>query len=222
MQPLRIPADSNRGVEQLAESRFGQQFFTRPVADNTPIAHQNHTLDLRQDVAQIMSYQHESCAFACQPPQALAQFPLRRQIERIRGLIEQQLPRPVYQRPRNQDAPPLAGRHLAHVPLGKAQSIHPDQGLDGSLDYTLTVKVPQAASSNLKLPGVADQLLPYFKDKDGRVNLNFAVGGTTDSPALSLDTRAQQDMAKKALEQKATDVIKNKLQDGLMKFLKKP
>ena len=95
------------------------------------------------------------------------------------------------------------------------------QGLDGSLDYTLGIKVPPSLTNQVKLGGVADQLLQYFKDKDGRVNLNFAVTEMTDSPVLKLDTRAQEDMAKKALLQKGTDLLKGKL-DGLKNLFKKP
>ncbi len=103
------------------------------------------------------------------------------------------------------------------------------QGLDGSLDYGLTVKLPQAASSRLNLQGVAGDLLQYFKDKDGRVNLTFQVTGTSTSPVLRLDTQAQQEMAKKAVEQKANelkgkaeDELKKKATEGLKKLLKRP
>jgi len=103
------------------------------------------------------------------------------------------------------------------------------QGLDGSMDYTVNVKVPAAYTSQLKLQGVGDQLLQFFKDKDGRVNLNLGVTGTRDNPSVKLDTRAQEDMAKKAIQDKATDILKGKTddlkkkaEDGLKKFFKRP
>jgi hypothetical protein len=104
------------------------------------------------------------------------------------------------------------------------------QGLDGSLDYALTVKIPSSLSDRVKLAGVGDQLLQFFKDKDGRINLNFGVTGTSDSPSLKLDTHAQEEMAKKALEQKALDVLKSKVpddakkkaEDALKKIFKRP
>ncbi len=96
------------------------------------------------------------------------------------------------------------------------------QGLDGSLDYTLNVKLPPEMSGKLNLQGVAGELVQYFKDKDGRLNLPFHVGGTTSSPALQLDTKSQEEAAKNALKQKANDALKNKVQEGLKNLFKKP
>jgi hypothetical protein len=103
------------------------------------------------------------------------------------------------------------------------------QGLDGSLDYNLTVKLPQEAASRLKLGGVGDQLLQFFKDKDGKINLNFAVSGMAASPALKLNTAGPEEMAKKALEQKGNDAkqkaeddLKKKAEEGLKKLFKRP
>ena len=95
------------------------------------------------------------------------------------------------------------------------------QGLDGSLDYNLTAKLPSAVSDRLRLPGIGGEILQFFKDKDGRFNLSFQVGGTATSPSVKIDTKAQEDMAKKALEQKATDELKKKLNEGLKKLFKK-
>ena len=95
------------------------------------------------------------------------------------------------------------------------------QGLDGSLDYTMTVKLPGATSDRLRLPGVAGEIVQYFKDKDGRLSLSFLVSGNTASPVLKLDTKTQEDMAKKALQQKGTDAVKKKLNDVLKDVFKK-
>ena len=96
------------------------------------------------------------------------------------------------------------------------------QGLDGTLDYALIVKLPPEMSGKIALPGFAENLVQYFKDKDGRLNLPFHVGGTTTNPALQLDTQAQQEMAKKALQQKGEDALKNKVKEGLKNLFKKP
>ena len=103
------------------------------------------------------------------------------------------------------------------------------QGLDGSLDYNLTVKLPEALSGKLRLQGVAGQILDYMKDKDGNVNLSLLVGGSASSPSLRLDTKAQEDAAKRALESKvageknkAVDDLKKKAQDALKNLFKKP
>jgi uncharacterized protein involved in outer membrane biogenesis len=108
-------------------------------------------------------------------------------------------------------------------------AVNGSQGLDGSMDYTMNVKLPGTVTDRLKLPGAASQLLQFFKDPDGRISLSFLVGGMATSPSLKLDTAPQEAMAKKAIEQKLTDE-KKKLEEGLMKkgedalkkFLKRP
>lgn len=102
-------------------------------------------------------------------------------------------------------------------------------GLDGSLDYNLNVKLPGSVSNRLKLPGLADQLAQFFKDSEGRISLSFLVGGMQTSPSLKLDTKPQEEMAKKAAQQKLDegkkkleDELKKKLGEGLNKLLKKP
>ncbi|MBI4549227.1 MAG: AsmA family protein [Ignavibacteriae bacterium] len=102
-------------------------------------------------------------------------------------------------------------------------------GLDGSLDYGLTVKLPESLSGRIKLEGIATELLQFLKDTDGRVNLNFQVTGTSSDPVIKLDTRMQQELLKKALEQKGKEAqlkleeaLKKKAEEGLKKLLKKP
>jgi uncharacterized protein involved in outer membrane biogenesis len=103
------------------------------------------------------------------------------------------------------------------------------QGFDGSMDYALTVKLPSSVSDRLKLGGAADQLLQFMKDKDGRLNLAFDVGGTSMSPSIRLNPKAQENAAKTALEQKAGDAkkkleddLKKKAEEGLKKLFKRP
>ncbi|MDI6767861.1 MAG: AsmA-like C-terminal region-containing protein [Bacteroidota bacterium] len=106
-------------------------------------------------------------------------------------------------------------------------------GLDGSMAYALNVKLPESASNRVRLSGVADQLLQFFKDKDNRINLNFDVSGTTTSPSLHLNTKAQEEMAKQAIEKekqkllekgktKVEDELKKKAEEGIKKLFKKP
>lgn len=102
------------------------------------------------------------------------------------------------------------------------------QGLDGSMDYNLTVKLPGDVSDRLKLPGIGEQLADLLKDKDGRINLNFLVTGMTNEPVLKLNMSAE-DLVKKAVEQKGNegkqkleDELKKKAEEGLKKLFKKP
>ena len=111
--------------------------------------------------------------------------------------------------------------------------VNGSHGLDGSMTYNLTTKLPGSVSDRLKLTGVGGQLLQFFKDKDGRINLNFDVTGMTANPILKLNTKAQEGMAKQALEQekqklldkgkgKVEDELKKKVGEGLKKLFKKP
>jgi uncharacterized protein involved in outer membrane biogenesis len=97
-------------------------------------------------------------------------------------------------------------------------SVDGSQGLDGSLDYNMTLKLPPEASARLKLNGVGDQLLGLLKDKDGRINLNFLVTGMTAEPVLKLNTSAAESAAKK----KVGEDLKKKAEEELKKLFKKP
>jgi len=92
------------------------------------------------------------------------------------------------------------------------------QGFDGSLDYALLVKLPASFSDKIKLGGTAKELLDLFKDKEGRYNFNFDVGGVSTSPVLKLNAKAQEDAAKNKLQED----LKKKAQEGLLKLFKKP
>ena len=103
--------------------------------------------------------------------------------------------------------------------------VNGSHGLDGSMAYNLTTKLPASVSDRLKLGGTANQLLQFFKDKDGRINLNFTVSGMTSSPALKLDTKAQEEAAKSQLLEQGKKNIDDQLKkkaDGLLKLFKKP
>lgn len=90
------------------------------------------------------------------------------------------------------------------------------QGLDGSIDYSLVVKLPGSASDRLNLSGVPGELLQFFKDKDGRISLSFLATGTYSEPILKLDTKSQEQLAKQALQQKG-DEARKKLENDLKK-----
>jgi hypothetical protein len=92
------------------------------------------------------------------------------------------------------------------------------QGLDGSLDYKLNVKLPESVSDRLNIGGTAKDVLQLLKDKDGKYNLSFDVTGMTASPVVKLDMKAQEEAAKNKLQ----DELKKKVNEGLMKLFKKP
>ena len=103
---------------------------------------------------------------------------------------------------------------------GHADDVGELAGLDAAeavLDARrMSLTLPKAASDKVKLQGVADQLVQFFRDGEGRLNLDFRVGGRADAPTLSLDTRAQE----AALKQKLMDEAAKKLSDPLKKLFK--
>ncbi len=102
-------------------------------------------------------------------------------------------------------------------------TVNGTHGLDGSMDYAMHVRLPQSVSDKVRLQGVADQLLQFFKDKEGRLNLDFLVSGQTSSPVLKLDTRAQETMLKQKLQDEAVKKLADPLKkatEGLKKLFK--
>jgi uncharacterized protein involved in outer membrane biogenesis len=95
-------------------------------------------------------------------------------------------------------------------------TVNGSQGLDGSLDYTMTMLLSQATSGKVNLPGFAGQAAELFKDESGRLKLDFAVGGTTDDPKVQLDTKAAQAKAEAMAKQRLNDEAK-KVEDQLKK-----
>jgi uncharacterized protein involved in outer membrane biogenesis len=94
--------------------------------------------------------------------------------------------------------------------------VNGSQGMDGSLDYGVTVLLSSAMSSRVALKGLAGEAVQALKNPDGRLPLNLKVAGTTASPQVTLDTaeleRRLQDKAKEKVAGEA-----KKLQDDLQK-----
>ena len=106
--------------------------------------------------------------------------------------------------------------------------INGSQGLDGSLDYTMSLILPEKTSSKITIPGFAGQAVSLFKDESGKVKLDFAVGGTADNPQVVLDTKAAQkkaeDLAKQKVAEEAKKLeqqVKKQGENALKKLFKK-
>jgi len=92
--------------------------------------------------------------------------------------------------------------------------INGSQGLDGSLEYSMSLILPEKTSSRISVAGFGGQAVDLFRDNTGRVKLDFAVGGTMDDPKVTLDTKAAQKKAEDLAKQKVADEAK-KLKDQL-------
>jgi len=86
-------------------------------------------------------------------------------------------------------------------------------GFDGSLDYAVSVTLPQSLTSNLD--SRAALAAGALADEHGNLLLDLHVGGTAKQPRVALDTRAMQDRlagkVSQALEQQKQKIT-NELQ----------
>jgi len=99
--------------------------------------------------------------------------------------------------------------------------VNGSQGLDGTLDYHMTLYLPESAAPKLDIPGLGGEAVSLFKDQSGRLKFDFNVGGTMDSPKVQLDTDAARKKAEEKVKQKLQDAAKSKAGDLLKKLFKK-
>jgi len=101
--------------------------------------------------------------------------------------------------------------------LGADYVVQGSQGLDGTLDLTMSMLLSEKTSTKVTVPGFAGEAVKLFKDEStGRVRLNLVVGGTTENPKVALDTREAQQRAQDLVKQKVADEAK-KLEDQAKK-----
>ncbi|MBX2991669.1 MAG: AsmA family protein [Bacteroidetes bacterium] len=116
--------------------------------------------------------------------------------------------------------------------LGADYTIAGSQGLDGSMDFKMAMLLSEATSAKASVPGFAGEALNALKEPNGRLKLDFLVGGSADNPKVQLDTQSLQaraaefaksklDAEKQKLQQKLEDEAKKKGGDLLKDLLKK-
>ncbi|MDX2129727.1 MAG: AsmA-like C-terminal region-containing protein [Chloroherpetonaceae bacterium] len=88
---------------------------------------------------------------------------------------------------------------------GSTAGVAGSQGLDGSINYAVELKLDQALSAKLDLV-IGSKPAQFLKDESGRVPLSFKVGGTLSSPSVSLSEESLLAQAKKQLEAQARAV----------------
>lgn len=104
--------------------------------------------------------------------------------------------------------------------LGADYTISGTQGLDGTMDFSMAMLLSEAASAKVHVPGFAGEALNALKEPNGRLKLNFLVGGTTDNPNVRLDSQALQARVAE-FAQKKLDAEKQKLQQKVDEETKK-
>ncbi|HEX9006036.1 MAG TPA: AsmA-like C-terminal region-containing protein [Bacteroidota bacterium] len=102
-------------------------------------------------------------------------------------------------------------KDLKITALNAEYLVNGSQGLDGTLEYTMTLYLPASLSSRINVAGFAGEAVNLFKDpKDpqGRLRLDFNVGGTTDDPKLQLNTDVAKERATELAKQKVNEEAK--------------
>ncbi len=113
--------------------------------------------------------------------------------------------------------------------LGADYVINGTHGLDGSLGYSLSMLLSDEMSAKVTIPGFAGEAARFFNvETNGRLKLDFAVGGTMENPNVVLDTKPAQkrmeDFAKQKLNnesKKLEDQLKKKSEDLFKDLFKK-
>jgi len=82
-----------------------------------------------------------------------------------------------------------------------------DLGLDGSLDFPLSLKLSPALSS--KLGGKA-KFTKFLQDKEGNTVLNLKIAGTIDSPRPVIDTGSVQKQVTETVKEKIFEKLENR------------
>ncbi len=112
--------------------------------------------------------------------------------------------------------------------LGADYAVNGSQGLDGSLDYSLSMLLSDQTSARVSVPGFAGEAVNLFKEPGGRVRLDFGVTGSSDDPKVSLDSGPARKKAEELARQKVSqetkkieDAAKKKAGDALKDLFKK-
>ncbi|HCV43462.1 MAG TPA: hypothetical protein DGH68_08245 [Bacteroidetes bacterium] len=99
-------------------------------------------------------------------------------------------------------------KDLKIAALGADYLVNGSQGLDGSLDYSMSMVLSDQTSAKVSIPGFAGEAVKLFKEPGGRVKLDFVVGGSYEDPKVSLDTKPAQKNAEELAKQKVAEETK--------------
>jgi hypothetical protein len=89
------------------------------------------------------------------------------------------------------------------------------QGLDGSMDYSVNMKLSKDESSNISIGGIGGAIVQALKDKDGRIIIALKVGGTMNNPTVTPDLDAAKKAALNNVKGQNMDQLKKKAGDIL-------
>ena len=76
------------GSKQFAQAPPNKHFFLPPVGHDFAASHQDHAINLRNDVGQIVGNHDDANTSVCQQTHSLPQASARDYVEGIAGLVE--------------------------------------------------------------------------------------------------------------------------------------
>src|SRR5713226_3474919 len=144
--------DVHANSEEAGDLFRLKQVFLASVGLNPSATHQDDAIDLGDDVGEVVSDQDDSNPRLGKRAHRFTKTMLRENIEAVARLVEHQRLRIVYQRPGNQYALRLSGRHFRNGALGQMRHSQAFEhgvgalsvrGLDG-----LMVEDPRAAEES--------------------------------------------------------------------------
>src|ERR1700730_11140646 len=104
--------DVHPNSEEARDFLLLEQVLFAPVGLNPSAAHEDHAIDLRDDVGEMVSDENDSNPRLGKRAHGFAKTVLRKNIEAVAGLVEHQRWRIVPRRRGDQDALSLARRHF--------------------------------------------------------------------------------------------------------------
>lgn len=104
--------------------------------------------------------------------------------------------------------------------LGADYTIGGTHGLDGTMDFKMAMLLSESASAKATVPGFAGEALSALKEPNGRLRLDFLIGGTANDPKVQLDAQAMKARVAE-FAQRNLDAEKQKLQQKLDEEAKK-
>jgi hypothetical protein len=119
MQPFFVSADADGGVEEVSEARLGEEFGAGAIGEDAAVAHEDDAFDFGEYVAEVVGDEDQAGAFVDEAAQGFAQAALGGEVERVGGLIEEELLRAMDEGAGDDDAAFFAGRHFADELMGE-------------------------------------------------------------------------------------------------------
>ncbi len=118
-----VVSELDAGLEEVAKSWGGEEIGFGAVGDDAAIAHEEDTVDFREDVGDVMGDEENAGSLLGQRTEEIAEVALGGEIEGVGRFIEEEHAGGSHQCAADHDAALLAGGHLAHEFIGERDGV---------------------------------------------------------------------------------------------------